>query len=278
MKKILITGGTGFIGRNILSELSKSKKYIIFSTYRKKKIRIKNVNWIKIKTLKSDKFKDESFDVLLDLAWYDLDNYNSLSHINSQVHEHLALCKNLLKSNNNMSLYIIGTSLEYGFREGKLNEKFIPRPHVNYSKGKNMYRKNLIKIKKKVNFKLTWLRPFYIYGDNQQKRTLYSQFKRAVKKKHKKFKMSKGDQKRDYLDVRKVAKILINLINKNTEFGIVNICSGKPVRIIDLVESWKKNLNSKIILERGLLSIPKHEPYFFYGDNKKLKMIINEKI
>ena len=83
MKKILITGGTRFIGRNILSELSKSKKYIIFSTYRKKKIRVKNVNWIKTKTLKSDKFKDESFDILLDLAWYDLYNFNSLSHIST---------------------------------------------------------------------------------------------------------------------------------------------------------------------------------------------------
>ena len=177
-----------------------------------------------------------------------------------------------------MSLYIIGTSLEYGFREGKLNEKFISISHINYSKEKNMYRKKLIEIKNKFNFKLTWLRPFYIYGDNQQKRTLYSQFKRAVKKKHKKFKMSKSDQNRDYLNVRKVAKILINLINKNIEFGIVNICSGKPVRVIDLVKSWKRKFNSKIILEKSLLSIPKHEPYIFYGDNKKLKMIINEKI
>ena len=83
---------------------------------------------------------------------------------------------------------------------------------------------------------------------------------------------------RDYLDVRKVTKILINLINKNIEFGIVNICSGKPVRVIDLVKSWKRKFNSKIILEKSLLSIPKHEPYIFYGDNKKLKMIINEKI
>ena len=30
------------------------------------------MNWIKAKTLKSDIFKDESFDILLDLAWYDL--------------------------------------------------------------------------------------------------------------------------------------------------------------------------------------------------------------
>ena len=64
-----------------------------------------------------------------------------------------------------------------------------------------------------------------------KKETLYSQFKRAVEKKHKKFKMSKGDQKRDYYEtLEDVAKILLNLINKDSDFGIVNICSGKPVK------------------------------------------------
>ena len=90
--------------------------------------------------------------------------------------------------------------------------------------------------------------------------------------------MSKGDQKRDYMNVKDVAKILLNLINKDSDFGIINICSGKPVKIIDLVKYWKQNLNSKIIFERGLLSIPSYEPYIFYGDNKKLKKIIHEKI
>ena len=78
--------------------------------------------------------------------------------------------------------------------------------------------------------------------------------------------------------MKDVAKILLNLMNKNSDFGIINICSGKPIKVIDLVKYWKKKLNSKIILDSGQLSIPNYEPYIFYGDNKKLKKIINEKI
>ena len=47
-KKILICGGTGFIGKNLLLNFSKQKKYKVFATYNKqKKIKIKNINWIK---------------------------------------------------------------------------------------------------------------------------------------------------------------------------------------------------------------------------------------
>ena len=47
--KILILGGTGFIGRNILEKFSKNKKYKIYATWNKNKnFQLKNkINWIK---------------------------------------------------------------------------------------------------------------------------------------------------------------------------------------------------------------------------------------
>lgn len=49
MKRILICGGSGFIGRNIVENFSKTKNTKIFSTYFKsRKPNIKNVTWIKV--------------------------------------------------------------------------------------------------------------------------------------------------------------------------------------------------------------------------------------
>ena len=47
-KKLIILGGTGFIGINLLIYFSKQKKYKVYGTYNiKPKIYIKNVSWIK---------------------------------------------------------------------------------------------------------------------------------------------------------------------------------------------------------------------------------------
>jgi len=55
MKKILICGGSGFIGRNLVENFSKNKKIKIYSTYYKsKKPNVKNVKWIRA-DLKSKK-------------------------------------------------------------------------------------------------------------------------------------------------------------------------------------------------------------------------------
>lgn len=46
--KILICGGSGFIGQNLVNFFKRKKKYTIWATYNKKKPKLKNVNWIKI--------------------------------------------------------------------------------------------------------------------------------------------------------------------------------------------------------------------------------------
>ena len=47
-KNILILGGTGFIGRNLVEELSKIKNFKVFASYHKrKKFNNKNVTWVK---------------------------------------------------------------------------------------------------------------------------------------------------------------------------------------------------------------------------------------
>jgi len=48
MKKIIILGATGFIGRNLLIHYSKKKNYQVFAThFRSKKFHLSNVKWIK---------------------------------------------------------------------------------------------------------------------------------------------------------------------------------------------------------------------------------------
>jgi nucleoside-diphosphate-sugar epimerase len=277
LKNILVTGGTGFIGRNLINLLIKKKVFKIFSTYRSDSVkRPKNVYWIKVQSLDKFNFETYNFDILIDLAWYDLDNYNAKSHLHRQVKEHLVFYKKLLNKNKNINIYTAGTCLEYGLAEGKLLEKTVGRPIVNYAIGKNNLKKKIFELKKKYNFGFNWLRFFYIYGKGQEQKKLYTIFTQAIKKKHKYFKMSNGNQSRDYLNIDKITNLLFELILKDQSNGVINICSGRPSKVIDLIRGWKKQLNSKIILKRNIFSIPKHESFSFYGCNKKLKGILKK--
>ena len=70
-KKILICGGTGFIGRNLVENLSKNKNFQVYATYNiTKKIKIKNVKWIK-GDLRKDSFSKKitkNIDVVIQAA------------------------------------------------------------------------------------------------------------------------------------------------------------------------------------------------------------------
>ena len=71
MNKVLLTGGTGFLGEEILDSLS--SKYKFYSIYRKKPgFFKKNITWIKLDLTKSEDFervyselKNEKIDFLI---------------------------------------------------------------------------------------------------------------------------------------------------------------------------------------------------------------------
>ena len=231
------------------------------------------ITWIKTKKLLSDKFKSIKFDTLLDLAWYDLNDFNSKTHIKIQVSEHLNLYKSLIKVNPKISIYAVGSCLEYG-REGQLKESYKSNPVTNYAIAKDSLRKKTQMLKKNSFFKFTWMRIFYIYGQNESRRTIYSQFVDSVNKNKKTFEMSKGTQKKDYLPVEKVAEFIFKLTVKNSDFGIVNLCSGKGVKLVDLIYSWKKKFKSKINIKIGVLKMNNHQSMNFFGCNIKLKKIL----
>ena len=274
MKNILITGSTGFLGQYVL-DLFLKNKYKVYCTYVDKYNNKSNkITWIKTKKLFSYKFKIIKFDILLDLAWYDLDDFNSKTHNQIQVSEHLNFYKSLVKVNPYISIYTVGTCLEYGSREGQLKESYKSKPVTNYAIGKDKLRKKTELLKKNSNFNFTWMRIFYIYGVNKRKKTIYSQFIDSVNKNKKTFEMSKGNQIRDYLPVEKLAQFIFKLTIQNSEFGIVNLCSGKGIKLIKLVNTWKKKLKSKIKIRTGALKMYNYEPMNFFGCNNKLKKIL----
>jgi dTDP-6-deoxy-L-talose 4-dehydrogenase (NAD+) len=82
--------------------------------------------------------------------------------------------------------------------------------------------------------------------------------------------MSGGEQLRDYLPVGQIAERLVSLALTARNNGIVNVCSGIPVSVRELVERWVEQNGWAIRLDLGRYPYPDYEPMAFWGDRRKL--------
>ncbi len=272
--KILITGASGFIGKNLISFLLDGNQ--ITTVVRNKK-KIKDQSWYKkVEIIQGDIFDkrfnifDKNYDILIHLAWDNLDDYNHINH-NKNLKKHKKFLKEAVKKN--IKRFIIsGTCQEYGFRSGELNEKMKTQPTTIYSKAKNELREYISLLKKNNKINIQWMRIFYLYGKYQNKKTIFGQLDHAIKKKKKIFNMSTGEQIRDYLSIKELCKLILVLVNNPNIGGIINCCSGKKLKLIQIINKYLGQ--NKIFLNKGYYKIPTYEAINFWGSRKKIDRAI----
>jgi nucleoside-diphosphate-sugar epimerase len=86
--------------------------------------------------------------------------------------------------------------------------------------------------------------------------------------------MSGGEQLRDYLPVEEVARLLVELALLGTNAGVVNVCAGRPVKLRDLVEGWRRENGWALELNLGRYAYVDYEPMAFWGSRAKLERLI----
>lgn len=284
--KILVTGATGFIGNNLINHLLKDKTNNIIATSRNE-LKASKLNWFsKIKYLPYDinSHHDENLfyyfgkpDRVIHLAWEGLPNYEDLTHIERNLPNNYKFIKNLV-SNGLKDITITGTCFEYGMTDGCLHEDMKANPSNCYAIAKDNLRRFIEELKKNYNFNYKWIRLFYMYGDGQNKNSLIALLDKAIKKGEKEFNMSGGEQLRDFLHcdqvVSHISKIALqNKINNQ----IINCCSGEAISVKELVENYLNEKKYKMKLNLGFFPYPKYEPMAFWGDNSKLKELVDNK-
>jgi nucleoside-diphosphate-sugar epimerase len=272
--KVTVTGGTGFIGTYLVEHLLNSGAEVIVTGV-DKKIASK-IDWFEKVTffeLDFNAMNNEevlkiiaSSDKLIHLAWSGLPNFKELFHFEENLMTQYFFLKKLVTLGLK-DITVTGTCLEYGMKEGPLNTEMPADPQNPYAIAKDTLRKFLQELQKKENFRLKWLRLFYMYGEGQSKKSILSQLEQAIKNGNEVFNMSGGEQLRDYLPVNEIAKRIADVAIDNKKNGIYNICSGKPISIMALVEDYLKENNKSIKLNLGYYPYPDYEPMAFWGDN-----------
>jgi nucleoside-diphosphate-sugar epimerase len=273
--KVLLTGHSGFIGQNLLKYLLKKKINLFVTKHNNIKIfGKKNINIIDLNNRLNQKNYLTDFDLVIHAAWSSLENYNSTNHLKKILPENIKFLKKLIYLGAK-NLVVLGTCFELGDCFGEVKETQIMKPNTQYGKAKKLLYDKLISLQKKQFFNLTWIRIFYIYGSTQRNKSIFSQLKNFnAMQSGKVFELTEGKQLRDYMHVTTLAKKIIDLSFLNKDFGIVNVCSGKPISIKNLVLKWKNKFKWKIKFKFGSKSLKKYEPNSFWGSTLKLKTIL----
>ena len=92
----------------------------------------------------------------------------------------------------------------------------------------------------------------------------------------KKFTMSLGNQKRDYIDIDDLSLKIYKLTIKCSKTGIYNIGSGKSQTLKNLVNQYIKHKKYKLQITYDSILTKKYEPNLIYANINKMNKIIDE--
>tara|TARA_B100000963_G_C22607101_1_gene663086 strand:+ start:1196 stop:2104 length:909 start_codon:yes stop_codon:yes gene_type:complete len=275
-KKILVVGGTGFIGRHFLKKsVNKYDVYSLSINKIKKSKKINNVKYFRgdISSMKSLKkvLKSNKFDYVVNLGGY-------INHIDKQLANktHLNGCKNLINffKNKKIKLFIqIGSSTEYGKQKSPNIETLGGKPSTIYAKAKLDASKFLFNFTRKNYFPFTILRLYQVYGPEQKKNRLIPIVIDSCLKKSE-FKCSSGLQVKDFLYVDDAVDAILKCFkNKKIINNVINIGSGQKISIKNLILKIVKKIGyGKPIF--GVLKRRLDEPLKSYPSINKAKKVL----
>ncbi len=278
-KKILITGGAGFIGSHLTRRLvSLGSKVTVVVKYNSiiDCPRLINV-WDKINIIEADLRNTDSVKVLekldFDLVFH-LAAYNhvgdSFKHVAENVNSNLISTINLLNSGPKIKKFIhMGTSEIYGLQSKlpfDVSEK--PNPMSPYAVTK--FASELFSILKSKSEKMDLLcvRPFNTFGPFQSEKAIIPEL--IIKcLQNKEIKTTGGKQTREFNYVDNIIDGILFLNKKvRNSFNPINVGSNKPITIKNLVNKIHKLTDSKSKLKIGALKYRPNEIWKMQANNK----------
>jgi len=278
-KNILIVGGTGFIGYHLAKRsLKKGWSVTSISTKSPKKKRyLSKVKYIlcdisKKKSLKRNIRKSFTFVV-------NLGGYVDHSKKKKTFDSHYNGCINLTEIflNKPPKAFVqMGSSVEYGNLKSPQKENGRCNPKSVYGKAKLMASNYSIDLFQKRRFPSTVLRLYLAYGPKQDLNRFLPFIIMACKK-NEKFPCSRGNQFRDFVHVNDVVDVIIkSLSNRNAKGQIINIGSGRPRKLKNIIKYVRKVSNGGHP-QFGKIKLRKDEILKIYPSIKKAEKLIGWK-
>jgi len=282
MKKVLLTGAAGFIGRHTIPLMVESG-YEVHAVDCIGQPSFKQefcLFWHQCNLLDIDQQKRLLAEVkpthLLHFAWYTAPGkyWTSLENLR-WVQASLNLLINFINQGGKRAV-LAGTCAEYDWSYGYCSEDVTPtRPSTLYGTCKHSLQEMLRHLSQQTGLSSAWGRIFFLYGPYEAKIRLVPSIITSLLQ-DRSVRCTHGNQIRDFLHVEDVASAFVSLLNSNVE-GPINIALGQPVALKTVIYTIADLLGKRHLVELGVLPAPEGEAPFVVADVRKLNQQVGWK-
>lgn len=271
VKRVLLTGATGFVGRHVASELLE-RGYTVYAVSTSMSLPETegliqcNLDLFDIEAV--EKFlKESKFENIIHLAWYLGPKYQN-SELNLDWTSSSINLLKLFKENGGKKALFAGTMSEYDFFYGYLQEGITPLNNSSlYGKCKASLYEVASAYAKQNDIDFNWPRIFNIYGPFEKESRLMPAVICSILN-NEDIKVSTCTKIQDFLHIFDVASAIVNLFESDVQ-GAVNISSGTPVKLRVIVEKIAELMDYKGKILFGAVPTNFDEP-FVVGSNERL--------
>ena len=272
MKTILITGANGFLGSYLTNKFVESFKIVALET---EKSNLSNINKIK------DKLKLYIYEKVNLIKFFEENKIDIIIHTATCYGHNNELISNLYNTNVLFPIRLIELAIKNKVKTFINTDSFFNTGELSYNYLGNytLSKKQLVEWLKLLSNKIQIisLKLFHMYGPLDSEKKFVIQILRKLRDNISEIKMTKGEQKRDFIYISDVVNayetIIKNLWNIDNGFSTYEIGTGNSISIKEFVITMKNIIGSNSKLNFGAIDYRVNEFMNSKADIEKISKL-----
>ncbi|MBH5320635.1 NAD(P)-dependent oxidoreductase [Paenibacillus sp. GSMTC-2017] len=282
MKKIIVTGANGFVGKQVMELLQHSEYHVYaLTSHIGNKQNSERVTWFEVNLLDERQITAlfdqlEAPTHLLHLAWDTTPGLYWNSATNFQWVKATLSLVDLFCAAGGGRIVAVGTCAEYDLNAGICREDDSALAYTTmYGSCKNALQHMLSVYAQTHAISVSWARLFYMYGPHEHPSRLVPSVIQSLMQ-GVTADCSHGKQIRDYMYVKDVASALVALLESDLN-GPINVASGIPYLLKDIVNEIGELMKKPDLVRLNAIRSPEGEPPIILADMKKMTNLVGWK-